>query len=97
MQFFKVWSFGVFMWEVFTLGANPYPGFEIDEEFFKKLLDGYRMEKPELSPNNIYSIMNNCWKHEPSHRPDFTFISSQLKNLMQINAIKVIMSTTYRI
>lgn len=45
-----VWSFGIFVWEIFTLGANPYPGFELDEDFYKKLLDGYRMPKPELSP-----------------------------------------------
>lgn len=39
------------MWEFFTLGGNPYPGIEIDEEFYKKLKAGYRMEKPELCPD----------------------------------------------
>lgn len=38
------------MWEFFTLGASPYPGMEIDEEFYKRLVDGYRMEKPENAP-----------------------------------------------
>ena len=45
-----VWSFGVFVWEIFTLGSNPYPGFELDEEFYKKLVDGYRMERPPFAP-----------------------------------------------
>ena len=48
-----VWSFGVFMWEIFSLGANPYPGFELDQEFYKKLVDGYRMEKPVFAPNSM--------------------------------------------
>lgn len=49
-----VWSFGVFMWEIFTLGSNPYPGFELDQEFYKRLVDGYRMERPEFAPNNMF-------------------------------------------
>jgi hypothetical protein len=79
------------MWEIFTLGASPYPGFEIDEEFYKKILDGYRMEKPELTPNNIYLIMKECWRHDPSDRPDFTLISTQLANMMEVSTIKVFM------
>jgi serine/threonine protein kinase len=49
----KVWSFGILLYEFFTLGGNPYPGVEIDEEFYKRLKSGYRMEKPDFAPNEV--------------------------------------------
>jgi hypothetical protein len=47
------WSFGVLLWELFTLGANPYPGLELNETFIDKLRDGYRMDRPEFGPNEV--------------------------------------------
>ena len=40
-----VWSFGVLMWEVFTLGGNPYPSVPV-ENLFDYLKDGNRMSRP---------------------------------------------------
>ena len=51
----KVWSFGILLYEFFTLGGNPYPGIEIDEEFYKRLKAGYRMERPDFAPNEVYA------------------------------------------
>uniref|UniRef100_A0A8C1HIJ1 receptor protein-tyrosine kinase n=2 Tax=Cyprinus carpio TaxID=7962 RepID=A0A8C1HIJ1_CYPCA len=44
-----VWSYGVLLWEIFSLGASPYPGLNIDEEFCHRLKQGTRMCPPEYS------------------------------------------------
>ena len=56
-----VWAYGIVLWEIFSLGQTPYPGMAVNETFYTRLRDGYRMEKPSLCPNSVYSIMLNCW------------------------------------
>lgn len=48
-----VWSFGVVMWEFFTLGKVPYPGMDADQSLYFKLKDGYRMEQPEFANREL--------------------------------------------
>lgn len=78
-----VWSFGVLMWEIFSLGASPYPGVQIDEEFCCRLKEGTRMRAPEYSSSEIYQTMLDCWQGEPQQRPTFTELVEMLGDLLQ--------------
>ncbi|XP_021926551.1 vascular endothelial growth factor receptor 1-like isoform X2 [Zootermopsis nevadensis] len=73
-----VWSFGIVLWELFSLAQTPYPGMEADERLFLKLVDGYRMEQPPFATNAIYRMMLQCWDASPVKRPSFPELAEQL-------------------
>ncbi|XP_077296632.1 vascular endothelial growth factor receptor 1-like [Arctopsyche grandis] len=78
-----VWSYGIVLWELFSLASTPYPGMEPDEKFYNKLVEGYRMEKPNYSNKRIYSIMLECWRARPIQRPSFTQLAEKLGDLLE--------------
>ncbi|CAN9500994.1 unnamed protein product [Ophioblennius macclurei] len=81
-----VWSFGVLLWEIFSLGASPYPGVCIDESFCRRLREGTRMRPPEYATTEIYQTMLDCWLDRPTDRPTFTDLVEHLGNLLQASA-----------
>ncbi|XP_039882712.1 fibroblast growth factor receptor 1-A-like isoform X1 [Simochromis diagramma] len=80
-----VWSFGVLLWEIFTLGGSPYPGVPV-EELFKLLKEGHRMEKPSACPQELYLMMRDCWHAVPSRRPTFQQLVEDLDRTVSIMA-----------
>uniref|UniRef100_A0A672TFN2 Vascular endothelial growth factor receptor 3 n=1 Tax=Sinocyclocheilus grahami TaxID=75366 RepID=A0A672TFN2_SINGR len=82
-----VWSFGVLLWEIFSLGASPYPGIQIDEDFCKRLKDATRMRAPDNASPEIYGIMLACWQGEPRERPTFPALVEILGDLLQENSL----------
>ncbi|XP_008405687.1 vascular endothelial growth factor receptor 2 isoform X1 [Poecilia reticulata] len=81
-----VWSFGVLLWEIFSLGASPYPGVCIDESFCRRLKEGTRMRPPEYATTEIYQTMLDCWMDRPTDRPTFAELVEHLGNLLQASA-----------
>uniref|UniRef100_A0AAX7VBP7 receptor protein-tyrosine kinase n=1 Tax=Astatotilapia calliptera TaxID=8154 RepID=A0AAX7VBP7_ASTCA len=66
-----VWSYGILLWEIFSLGNSPYPGMQVDAKFYKLIKEGYRMDAPEFAPSEMYEIMRCCWDADPFNRPPF--------------------------
>uniref|UniRef100_A0A8D3CMZ5 receptor protein-tyrosine kinase n=1 Tax=Scophthalmus maximus TaxID=52904 RepID=A0A8D3CMZ5_SCOMX len=80
-----VWSFGVLLWEIFTLGGSPYPGVPV-EELFKLLKEGHRMEKPPACTQELYLMMRDCWNAVPSRRPTFQQLVEDLDRTLSLMA-----------
>ncbi|EDL89921.1 v-kit Hardy-Zuckerman 4 feline sarcoma viral oncogene homolog, isoform CRA_a [Rattus norvegicus] len=66
-----VWSYGIFLWELFSLGSSPYPGMPVDSKFYKMIKEGFRMLSPEHAPAAMYEVMKTCWDADPLKRPTF--------------------------
>ncbi|XP_061194656.1 fibroblast growth factor receptor 4-like isoform X3 [Saccostrea echinata] len=76
-----VWSYGVLLWEIFTLGGNPYPSVPV-ERLFELLRSGHRMERPPYASKEIYNLMGNCWADMPARRPTFLSLVKDLDKML---------------
>ncbi|XP_013100900.2 vascular endothelial growth factor receptor 1 isoform X5 [Stomoxys calcitrans] len=72
-----VWSFGIVMWELFSLAKVPYPEIDANQSLYLKLKDGYRMEKPPYANDDLYDIMLECWSTNPERRPLFNVLKER--------------------
>uniref|UniRef100_A0AAR5P6A6 Protein kinase domain-containing protein n=1 Tax=Dendroctonus ponderosae TaxID=77166 RepID=A0AAR5P6A6_DENPD len=72
-----VWSFGVVLWEIGTLGAFPYKSLSNDQ-VIAHILQGRRLERPETCTDQVYDLMQKCWQKNPEDRPRFEDIAKQL-------------------
>ncbi|PIC16883.1 hypothetical protein B9Z55_023327 [Caenorhabditis nigoni] len=73
-----VWSYGITLYEIFTLGCRPYSQVP-DEELEAFLKNGKRNEQPKYCHDEVYALMNNCWHKSPGVRPDFNTCFHYLK------------------
>ncbi|KAM9331076.1 fibroblast growth factor receptor 1-like [Gastrophryne carolinensis] len=80
-----VWSFGVLLWEIFTLGGSPYPGVPM-EELFNLLKKGHRMDKPTNCTNELYMMMRDCWHAVSSQRPTFVQLVEDLDRILTLSS-----------
>ncbi|KAM9109569.1 tyrosine-protein kinase receptor Tie-1 isoform 2-T2 [Megaptera novaeangliae] len=86
-----VWSFGVLLWEIVSLGGTPYCGMTC-AELYEKLPQGYRMEQPRNCDDEVYELMRQCWRDRPYERPPFAQIALQLGRMLEARKAYVNMS-----
>ncbi|KAF7989871.1 hypothetical protein HCN44_008545 [Aphidius gifuensis] len=64
-----VWAFGVLMWEITSLGQQPYPA-KSNSQVLVYVRNGGRLVKPDNCPETLYNLMQRCWS-EADTRPSF--------------------------
>ncbi|XP_028172881.1 tyrosine-protein kinase receptor torso-like isoform X2 [Ostrinia furnacalis] len=76
-----VWSFGVVMWEVVSVGASPYAG--VPTARLPRLLRaGYRMPRPVNCSQPLYEEILSCWRQNARERPTFVQLHARLDELL---------------
>ncbi|NP_001117012.1 tyrosine-protein kinase HCK isoform X1 [Salmo salar] len=74
-----VWSFGILLTEIISYGRTPYPGMT-NPEVIRSLERGYRMQRTDSCPQELYDVMLECWKNKPEDRPTFEYLQSVLED-----------------
>ncbi|KAM9794311.1 tyrosine-protein kinase Fer [Syngnathus typhle] len=72
-----VWSYGILLWETFSLGVCPYPGMT-NQQAREQVEKGYRMACPQRCPDDVYKVMQRCWQYSPEERPKFAELQRDL-------------------
>ncbi|XP_039933146.1 tyrosine-protein kinase Fes/Fps isoform X2 [Hirundo rustica] len=72
-----VWSFGILLWEAFSLGAVPYANLT-NQQTREAVEHGMRLDPPEQCPEEVYQLMQRCWEYDPHKRPSFSTIHQDL-------------------
>ncbi|NXU50066.1 CSF1R factor, partial [Turnix velox] len=80
-----VWSYGILLWEIFSLGKSPYPGMMVNSKFYRMVKRGYQMARPDFAPLKMYNIMQACWSLEPTQRPTFDQIGSFIQQELEVH------------
>ena len=78
-----VWSFGILVYEIVTMGRQPYAGMT-NKDVIENVSNGHRMPNPHngstiLCPQPLYEeVMLKCWKQEPENRLRFERLADML-------------------
>ncbi|RZC34249.1 proto-oncogene tyrosine-protein kinase ROS, partial [Asbolus verrucosus] len=75
-----VWAFGVLLWEIMTLGQQPYPA-RNNLEVLHYVRRGGRLGKPTDCPEALHNLMLKCWEFEGEKRPTFKYCLDVLEHL----------------
>ena len=73
-----VWSYGVFLWEIYTYGARPYSGYTT-QEVIERVRNHQVLPSPDNCPAKMVALMRECWAEDPHQRPTFAEICSRLR------------------
>lgn len=76
-----IWSFGIVLWEIYSLGIVPYQGLK-HKQMVKFLNSGSRLKNPaKFCSEDIYNLMLDCWNKDPNIRPTFIHLNKRFTKI----------------
>jgi serine/threonine protein kinase len=90
-----VWSFGILMWECFSLGGTPYVDVK-NRDIANRVMRGMRVPQRDYMSDEVYQLMLQCWQLDLDERPTFHQIKDELiqlqeditrKNILHLNFV----------
>lgn len=86
-----VWAYGVVLWEMATLGSQPYQG-KTNEAVLEYVIKGNHLKRPENCSDVLWQLMVMCWKRKEKNRPTFIKI---IKFLLDYNDQKAFLAVSF--
>ena len=83
------WMFGVTLWEMFSFGEDPWAGLNGSQILRRIDRENERLSQPDACPDDLYSILLQCWARVPTDRPTF----EALKDFLVERTISVFKAT----
>ena len=81
-----VWMFGVVVWEVFSLGRQPYWS-QANDTVIDMIRKGVLLEKPDGCPEKVYTLIKGgCWKMYDKDRMSFGELEQALMDMRLSNS-----------
>lgn len=74
-----VWSYGILLWEIASLGEMPYGGLN-NEGAGEYIKQGRVLNMPEGCPDKLQELMMACWAFQEKLRPTFLDIVQSLES-----------------
>jgi len=77
-----IWSFGIVLWEIITLGQVPYSPLNNQQVISLITTTRGTLEKPVQCTGNLYELMLLCWNYMPENRVNFNEITTRLSEIL---------------
>ncbi|XP_063041918.1 tyrosine-protein kinase STYK1 [Engraulis encrasicolus] len=74
-----IWSFGILLYEMVTLGDPPYPRV-LGSELLQQLQRGKSLKRPAHSSNTLHSIIKACCQWSQQERPSLAEVRRKLQS-----------------
>lgn len=87
-----VWSFGVLMWEIFSLGEVPFGLSTSNGDAIRRIHHPKKsrlLARPkDLCPRDVYSLICCCWVRQRRERPSLATLARKLEQLHSRHAVE---------
>ncbi|PFX11659.1 Tyrosine kinase receptor Cad96Ca [Stylophora pistillata] len=77
-----VWSYGIVLYEIVTLGGIPYDGWS-EGNVVAQVTRGYQLPKPDHVDDKLYAMMKRCWNFNPDFRPPFENLRKRMDTYLR--------------